>query len=324
MDYRVLITEPIVSSVIDRLSGRYEVVVGKRGDFVDEVSLVNAIPTFDALLPMLSAPITAEVIAAGDRLKVIANHAVGYNNIDLEAAKRAGVKVANTPDVLTESSADCTMALMLSAARHICEAQQFLHDGKFDGWDPLGFLGLELNGKTLGILGMGRIGTAVARRARAFGMDIIYHNRSRVDDQTEQELDAEWVPDIETLAERSDVLSLNCPLTDETHHIINEAILDRMPDHALLINTARGPVVDEAALAEALHGGILGGAGIDVFEEEPEVHPRLLTAPRCVLTPHIASATDETREAIGMLAADAVIGVLEGKPEREIPNLIRF
>lgn len=324
MDYRVLITEPVVPTVIEKLSDRYEVVVGKRGDFSDEVSLKNAIPTFDAVLPMLSSPITARVIQAGKRLKVIANHAVGYNNIDLDAAKKAGVKVANTPDVLTESSADCAMALLLSVARKLCEAEQFLREGRFDGWDPLGFLGLELNGKTLGVLGMGRIGTAVARRADAFGMDILYHNRKRVDDQTEQELKAEYVTDVGILAERSDVLSLNCPLTDETHHIINEAILDRMPDHALLINTARGPVVDESALAEALHNGQIGGAGIDVFEEEPEVHPRLLSAPNCVLTPHIASATHETREAIGMLAANAIIGVLEGRPDHEIPNLIQL
>ncbi|MFH5834015.1 2-hydroxyacid dehydrogenase [Halalkalibaculum sp. DA384] len=323
MSYRILITEPIVDSVIEKLEEHYEVVVGTRGQYSDEETLVQAIPEFDALLPMLSCPVTERVLRAGSRLKIVANHAVGYNNIDVEAARQKGVKVANTPGVLSESSADCAMALMLAVARKIVDAQQFLYDGKFDGWDPLAFLGMELNDKTLGIFGMGRIGTAVARRARAFGMHITYHNRSRVDEETEQKLEAEFIPELDTLVEQADVLSLNCPLTDETHHAIDAGILERMPDHALLINTARGPVVDEAALAEALHNGTIGGAGLDVFEEEPEVHPDLLSAPNCVLTPHIASATHETRKAIGMLAANAIIGVLEGTPDEEIPNLIQ-
>lgn len=324
MAKRVLITEPIVDSVIQHLRDHYEVVVGKRAEFSNEEALIEAVPGFDALLPMLSCPITANVLSAGDKLKIVANHAVGYNNIDLDAVRNAGIKVANTPDVLTESTADCAMALLLSTARKIVEAQDFLLDGKFDGWDPLGFLGMELNGKTLGILGMGRIGTAVARRAKAFGMDIIYHNRSRVDQETEQQLEAELISDIETLAKRADIISINCPLTDDTYHAIDAAILNLMPEHAIIVNTARGPVIDEAALAEALHNGTIGGAGLDVFEEEPEVHPRLKSAPNCVLTPHIGSATHETREAIGMLAANAIIGVLEGKPDEKIPNLINL
>ncbi|MDX1637468.1 MAG: D-glycerate dehydrogenase [Balneolaceae bacterium] len=322
MSYRVLITEPIVPSVIEKLQDHYEVVVGERGEFTSEEVLIEAIPEFDALLPMLSCPVTKNVITAGNRLKIVANHAVGYNNIDVEAAAKAGVKVANTPDVLTESSADCAMALLLTVARKIVDARQYIYDGKFDGWDPLGFLGMELNGKTLGVFGMGRIGTAVARRARAFGMNITYHNRSRVDAETEEELQAEYVDELRTLVKNADVLSLNCPLTDETHHAIDAGMLQLMPDHALLINTARGPVVDEAALASALHNKEIGGAGLDVFEEEPEIHPDLMTAPNCVITPHIASATHETRKAIGMLAANAIIAVLEGTPDKKIPNLI--
>lgn len=324
MAYRILITEPIIETVIEKLRKHFEVDVGKRGDFNTEQQLLEVIPDYHGLLPMLSNPITDTVIEAGSKLKIIANHAVGYNNIDLEAAKREGVKVANTPDVLTDSTADCTMALLLATARKIFEAQQYLREGKFDGWEPLGFLGMELTGKTLGVLAMGRIGTAVARRAKAFGMNILYHNRSRVSEELEKELEAEYSDNVQDLARQSDVLTLHCPLTEETHHIIDKKILAMMPGHALIINTARGPVIDEAALAEALHNDIIAGAGLDVFEEEPDVHPRLLTAPRCVLTPHIGSATYETREAIGMLAANAIIGVLEGKPDSEIPNLLQL
>ncbi len=324
MAQRVLITEPIVDSVIERLEEHFTVEVGERGDYDTEQQLVEAIPSYHALLPMLSNPVTSEVIKAGQNLSIIANHAVGYNNIDLEAAARHGVKVANTPEVLTESSADCTMALLLAAARKICEAQRYLREGHFEGWEPLGFLGMELNGRTLGIVGMGRIGTAVARRAKAFGMNILYHNRNRVDRSIEQELDADYVGDISGLARRSDVLSLHCPLTEETRHLVSAGILDIMPQHALLVNTSRGPVVDEEALAEALHSGTIAGAGLDVFEKEPEVHPRLLSAPNCVLTPHIASATRQTREAIGMLAADAIIGVLGDRDLTDIPNLIQL
>ena len=324
MAYRVLITEPIIESVVERLQQHFNVEVGERGTYNSEAALAGAVADVDALMPMLSNPVTKKVIEAGKGLKVIANHAVGYNNIDLEAAGNAGIKVANTPGVLTESTADCTIALMLAAARNICDAQQYLYKGKFEGWEPLGFLGMELNGKKLGILGMGRIGTAVARRARGFGLSILYHNRNRVENSLEQELGATYVDSVEKLAGSSDILSINCPLTEDTHHMIDEDILHIMPDHALIINTARGPVIDEAALARALHEHQIGGAGLDVFEDEPDIHPGLMSAPNCVLTPHIGSATRETREAIGMLAADAIIGVLEGKPDAEIPNLIQL
>lgn len=324
MAYRVLITEPILDAVIQKLKEHFQVDVGTRGDFNAEEHLIEVIPGYDALLPMLSNPVTKNVIEAGENLKVIANHAVGYNNIDLEAAKNNNVKVANTPGVLTESSADCTLALLLATARKICEAQQYLRNGNFEGWDPLGFLGMELNGNTLGIVGMGRIGTAVARRAKAFGMNIAYKNRSPVSSELETELDPTYIKSVKELARRSDILSLHCPLTEETHHLIDTEILAALPDHAIIINTARGAVIDEAALAEALHNKSIAGAGLDVFEEEPKVHPELLSAPNCVITPHIASATLQSRRAIGMLAANAIIGVLQGKPDSEIPNLIQL
>ncbi|MDZ7658879.1 D-glycerate dehydrogenase [Fodinibius sp.] len=323
MSKRILITEPIIPSVINKLEKRYQVDIGERGIYNNEQALIDDIPAYDALLPMLSNPITEKVIAAGANLKIIANHAVGYNNIDLEAARKHDVAVANTPDVLTDSCAEFTIGLMLAVSRRLVEAQKYLLDGKFDNWEPLGFLGKELNGSTLGIIGMGRIGTGVARRAKALGMDIIYHNRSKVNPDLEQELDAKYCSTVQELVSQSDIITLHCPLTDETHHLINEEILSLMSDDTILINTSRGPVVDEEALAHALHNGSIGGAGLDVFENEPELHPKLKTAPNCIRTPHIASASFQTREAIGMLAADAIIGILEGRPASEIPNLIQ-
>ncbi|SMO60898.1 2-hydroxyacid dehydrogenase [Fodinibius sediminis] len=322
MNKRVLVTEPIIPSVIDTLKEHFEVEVGERGTYNDEQALIDAIPEYDALLPMLSNPVTVDVINAGKNLKIIANHAVGYNNIDVEAAHRQNVHVANTPGVLSDSCAEFTMALMLAVGRRLYEAQRHLQDGNFDGWDPLGFLGMELQGSRLGIIGMGRIGQAVARRARALGMEILYHNRSRLAADIEDPLSAEYCEEVADLARRADVLTLHCPLTEETTHLIDNRILSIMGEDTILINTARGPVVDEAALAEALHEGKIGGAGIDVFEKEPEVHPRLKTAPRCLLTPHIASASHKTREAIGMLAANAIIGILQGASPSDIPNLI--
>ena len=323
MSKRILITEPIIPSVIDKLEKRYQVDVGERGTYNDEQALVNDIRAYDALLPMLSNPITGKVIAAGENLDIIANHAVGYNNIDLEAAQKHDVAVANTPGVLTDSCAEFTIGLMLAVSRRLFEAQQYLLNGKFNDWEPLGFLGKELNGSTLGIIGMGRIGTGVARRAKALGMKVTYHNRNKVDPDLEQELDAQYCSTVQNLVSQSDIITLHCPLTDETHHLINEEILSLMPNDAILINTSRGPVVDEESLARALHNGSIGGAALDVFENEPELHPKLKTAPNCIRTPHIASASFQTREAIGMLAADAIIGILEGQPTSEIPNLIQ-
>ncbi len=323
MSQRVLVTEPIIPSVIDKLESHFQVDVGERGTYNDEEALIEAIPRYEAILPMLSNPITEQVIEAGENLKIIANHAVGYNNIDLEAADKHNVYVANTPGVLTDSCAEFTIGLMLAVSRRFFEAQRYLLNGKFNNWEPLGFLGKELNGSTLGIVGMGRIGTGVARRAKALGMDIQYHNRNRVDKETEQQLDATYCQELKTLIQDSDIISLHCPLTDETHHLIDEGALSLMDDDTILINTSRGPVVEEAALAEALHNETIGGAGLDVFEHEPDVHPRLQDAPNCLLTPHIASASYQTREAIGMLAANAIIGILQNQPASEIPNLIQ-
>lgn len=319
---RILVTEPIPSTVIDFLCSFGDVTVGKKGRYLQEKYLIEDIPGFNAALTMLSNPVTENVLKAATDLKVIANFAVGYNNIDFEIAKELDIKVANTPDVLTEACGDFAMALLMGTSRKFYQAEKYLREGKFEGWEPLGFLGPELRGKKLGIVGMGRIGQAFAKRAKAFGMQIQYFNRKRLHHQMETSLEAQWYDSVEALAMESDVLSLNCPLTPETYHLVDEVLLKKMPSHAILINISRGPVVDEAALAQALHDGEIAGAGLDVFEDEPVVHPNLLTAPNCTMLPHIASATFETREAIGMLAAKAIKQVLNGEPDSLIPNLI--
>lgn len=319
---KVLITEPIPSTVIDYLQDFGDVTIGDKGFYQKEDNLIAQIAPYDALLSMLSVPVTERVLKEGKNLKIVANFAVGYDNIDVPAARSLGIKVANTPDVLTEACGDYAMGLLLALSRKLKEAEQYLRDGKFKGWEPLGFLGMELRGRNLGIIGMGRIGQAFAHRARAFGMNIFYNNRSRLDENTENDLNATYIEDPNKLAEQCDVISLNCPLTESTHHLVDTEFLKRMPKHALLINISRGAVIDEAALAEALHNEVIAGSALDVFEKEPEVHPRLLTAPNTLLLPHIASATHRTREDIGMLAADAIISVLDGKDDSKIPNLI--
>lgn len=322
MKPRILIAEPVYKEIIEYLQPVADLDVEERGKCKDTSYLKGIIGEYDAVISMLSTPMNSEVLSAGKKLKIVANYAVGYDNIDVKTATELGIKVANTPDVLTDATADIAMSLLLTVTRKICEAQEFLRDGHFDGWDPLGFLGMGLNGKTMGIIGMGRIGQAVAKRAGGFGMEIIYHNRNRLDHKIEDELNARFYPDVSELIRQSDVLSLNCPLTPDTRHLINAERLKSMRKHAVLINTARGPVVDEEALAEALINGEIGGAGLDVFEMEPTVHPKLLEAPNCVLLPHIGSATYEARLKMGHLAADAIIEILNGKPANQIPNLL--
>ena len=319
---RVLVTEPQPGKGIDLLKARYDVTVGERGEFDSEERLMDVIGSYDALLSCLSTPVTGDVLRAGKKLRIVSNYAVGYNNIDVETARELGILVSNTPDVLTEATADCAFALLLSVARRVREAEDSLRAGEFDGWHPFGFLGTELSGKSAGIYGMGRIGRAFARRARGFGMKILYHNLEQLDPEDEKKFQATWVDSLDELVRASDVLSLHCPLTPETRHAINKERLAMMKKDAILINTARGPVIDEAELAAALHENRIGGAGLDVFEMEPKVHPDLLTAPSCVLLPHIASATRETRARMSALAASSIISHLEGKPDHAIPTLV--
>jgi glyoxylate reductase len=317
---RVLITEPIVDSAIKKLESHFEVSIGERGEFDTEQTLSKAAEEFDAILTMLSNPVTENVLEAGkNKLKIVANYAVGYNNIDTDAAARLGIHVSNTPDVLTESTAEIALSLLLSTARRTREAEISLRNGQFNGWEPNGFIGIELYGAAAGIIGLGRIGQAFARRVKACGMKIHYYGRNRIEPEIEDELNATFHSSLDDMLQEIDALSVHCPLTNETHHLIGKHELNLMPSHAVLINTARGPIVDESALAEALHNASIGGAGLDVFENEPEIHPRLLDAPNTVLLPHIGSATEKSRKAMGSLAADAIISIMHGTRP---PNLV--
>jgi glyoxylate reductase len=260
-----------------------------------------------ALICLLTDRVDAEVLDAAKDLRVVANIAVGYNNIDVDVCRARGLIVTNTPDVLTNACADFTWALILGITRRIGEAERQLRRGEWKGWALNHMLGMELRGKRLGLVGVGRIGRAVAERAPAFGMNVVYHARRPVD------MAAEYLP-LDRLLATADVVSLHCPLTPETHHLIDQKALTKMKRTAYLINTARGPVVDEAALAWGLQQRLIAGAALDVYEKEPEVHPDLLGLENVMLIPHIASATTETRTAMADLAVSNVLAVLNGAP----------
>jgi glyoxylate reductase len=261
---------------------------------------------------MISEAVDEELLAACPDLKVASNVAVGFNNIDVAAATRHGVVVTNTPDVLTETTADFAWTLLMAIARRVVEADRYVRDGKFDEWKNMLLLGGDIHGKTLGIVGFGRIGRAMARRARGFGMRVFYQDAMAADPAAERELHASRT-DIATLLKESDFVTLHTPLLPETRHLINAQSLKTMKKTAYLINASRGPVVDEAALAQALKEGWIAGAGIDVFEDEPTVHPGLLGLPNAVLSPHIGSASWETRLRMANLAVDNCLAVLEGR-----------
>lgn len=268
--------------------------------------------TADAVVTLLTDRVDDAFLDAAPNVRVVANVAVGYNNIDVPACAARGVVVTNTPDVLTDATADLAMALTLMITRRLGEGERLIRSGEPWKWGMFMMLGAALQGRRLGIVGMGAIGEAFARRASAFGMSVVYHNRRAVDAATEAALGAELVG-LHELLETSDVVSLNCPYTEATHHLIDAAALDRMQTGAYLINTARGPIVDEEALVDALREGRIAGAGLDVFEHEPEVHPGLLDLDNVVLVPHLGSATVETRSAMAELAAQNVVAVLAGR-----------
>lgn len=297
MRYTVVLTAEFPPIATSLLSPHFDVVAHPTEHDRSEEDVATLLAEADAAIVLLSDPITRHVLESNPNLRIVSNFAVGYNNIDLAAARELGVTVTNTPGVLTEATADLTMALILGVTRRIVESDADVRTTGRCEWEPLAFLGAGLQGKRLGIIGMGRIGSAVATRARAFGMDVIGVRRG---------------DSLDELLATSDVVSLHVPLSHETHHLIDAAALAKMKPNAYLINTSRGPLVDEEALCDALESGTIRGAGLDVYEHEPRVNLRLLPMKNVVLLPHIGSATEETRNAMARIAATNVVLFLGG------------
>ncbi|CAB3794785.1 Glyoxylate/hydroxypyruvate reductase B [Paraburkholderia caffeinitolerans] len=317
---KILVARPIFPDVIDRLKQYFDV-DWNNGETLSADALKARLADKDGALTM-GEPIDAAVLAAAPRLRVVSNMAVGYNNFDMPAFNAANVLGTNTPDVLNETTADFGWALMMAAARRMTESEHFLRAGKWSKWSFDMFLGADIHGSTLGVIGMGRIGQAIARRARGFNMRVIYHNRSRVAPEIEAELNAEYRSK-EALLKEADHVVLVLPYVPANHHTIGAAELALMKPTATLTNIARGGIVDDAALAEALRTRQIAAAGLDVFEGEPSVHPALLTVDNVVLTPHIASASEGTRRAMANLAAENLIAALgEGPRAGQPPNPI--
>jgi glyoxylate reductase len=316
---RVFVSAPLPGDAVERLAAAgHEAVVGAPGEGVYGEAFAGGAAAFDALITMLTDRVDAALLARAPGVRVVANFAVGVDNVDLDAARGRGVVVTNTPGVLTEATADLAFGLLLAAARRIVEGDRMIRAGDFVGWAPTLLVGKRVSGATLGIIGMGRIGQALARRARGFGMHVGYTQPRRLDEPIERALGATWM-DVDALFARSDFVSLHCPLTPATRKIASRARLSAMPKGSILVNTARGACVDEDALADALERGPLAAAGLDVFEDEPVVPPRLIALPNVVLAPHIGSADGPTRRAMMAMAVENVIAVLAGS---EVQNRV--
>jgi gluconate 2-dehydrogenase len=313
MKPRVLVARQIFPQVVERLRAHFEVEINDQPVDWPREELIRRLQGKQGVFVAASEPIDATLVATCPDLRAVCSMAVGYNNIDVAACTARGIVVTNAPDVLTETTADFGFALMMATARRIAESEHFLRSGQWQRWSHDFFCGADVHGSTLGILGMGRIGQAIARRgALGFGMQVIYHNRSRLDPAQEAPIGARWV-DKATLLAEADHLVLVVPYSASSHHAIGAAELAQMKPTATLTNIARGGVVDDTALAQALAERRIAAAGLDVFEGEPRVHPALLALPNVVLTPHIASASLPTRTKMALLAADNLIAVLSGR-----------
>ncbi len=299
----LLITRRLTDAVQARAAHDYAVILNDDDQVFTREELIRRCQDVDAVLPCHSEHFSAEVIAQlPERLKIIANHSVGVDHVDLDAARERGIVVTNTPDVLSDATAEIAMLCMLGAARRGAEGDAMIRAGKWDFWSPAFMVGRQVTGKRFGVLGMGRVGLVTAERARGFGMEVHYHNRKRLPQELEK--GAIFHPTLEGLLAVSDVLSLHCPSTPDTRHVINARTLAMLPDRAILVNTARGGLVDEAALIAALESGKLFAAGLDVFEAEPGGNPAIAALRNVFLLPHIGSATEETRDAMGFRALD--------------------
>ena len=318
MKPRVLVTREVFDETLEYLRGYCDVHANQQDIALTPEEMRNRAADKDGIVCSLTDRIDAQVIAGCEKLKVVANIAVGYNNIDVAACTERGVMVTNTPGVLDDSTADLAWTLMLGTARRITEVERRVRNGEWTGWRLKQWLGTDVHHATLGIVGMGRIGQAIARRAAGFEMRVIYHNRKRIAADIEQRLGAAWAS-LDDLLRQADFIVLQVPYTPETHHLIGAAELAKMKPGAILINSTRGGVVDDAALVEALKAGTIRGAGLDVFENEPRLHPDFLELDNVVLAPHVGSSTEATRRAMAMTAAENAVAALTGATP---PNLL--
>lgn len=318
---RVIATRRLPEGVERQFAARFDFTPGPAEALLGGEALDAALREAEVLVTTLSDRISAACLeAAGERLRLLANFGAGVDHIDVAAAARHGIAVTNTPDVATEDTADVTMVLILAVTRRLPEAFTLLQSGEWDGWSPDLLLGGRIAGRNLAILGMGRIGQAVARRAAAFGMTIGYHNRNRLPMEVEEVLGARWWSSLDQMIAQADVLSINCPHTPATYHLVNARRIALMKPGAVVVNTSRGEVIDENALTRALRAGEIGGAGLDVFEKRREINPRLRALPNVVLLPHMGSATVEGRLAMGERVIANIAALAEGAP---LPDLVR-
>lgn len=324
----VVVTRKLPAVVETRMRELFDARLNIDDTPLSQAALVEAVKTADVLVPTVTDRIDAGIIAqAGDQLRLIANFGNGVDNIDVASAVQRGITVTNTPGVLTNDTADMTIALILAVARRISEGARIISDDEWGGWSPTWMLGRRITGKRLGIVGMGRIGQAVAKRAAAFGLSIHYHNRRRVDARIEEALDATYWDSLDQMLARMDIVSINCPHTPATYHLLSARRLKLMKPDAILVNTARGEIVDETALARMLEAGELAGAGLDVFEHEPAVNPRLLKLARShkiVVLPHMGSATHEGRADMGEKVIVNIKTFMDGHkpPDRVLPSML--
>jgi len=309
---KALVTHTLLPEAMDFLAQHVNFEIGAEQDVLPKPDLIRKVRDKEGILSLLTVDIDRDVMDAAPRLKIIANCAAGYDNIDIDHAKQKGILVTNTPGVLTETTADLTWALILAVARKIPQADRFTKSGAFTGWKLDLFLGQEVTGKRLGIIGLGRIGKAVAERATGFKMDVVYYDHRRLSAEEEKAIGASYQP-LHELLRTSDIVSVHASMTEGAHHLLSRDKLGLMKREAILINAARGPIVDEEALADALGSGKIWGAGLDVYEREPAVEERLLRLDNVVLLPHVGSATYETRLKMAIMAATNLVAVLRGE-----------
>ena len=325
MKPKIILTRRLTDSVETRMRELFNAKLNQTDQPFTQEQLIHAVETADVLVPTVTDSLNASVIEkAGPHLRLIASFGTGVDHIDVEAARQKGITVTNTPGVLSEDTADVAMALILAVPRRIVQGDIKIRSGQWDGWSPTGMLGHRINGKRLGIIGMGSIGQAIARRAKAFGMSIHYHNRKAVHPSIETELEATYWETIDQMLPRVDIISINCPSTPATHHLLNKERLSLLSPHSYLVNTGRGDVIDEMALIELLKEKKIAGAGLDVYEHEPVVSLALIELPNVVLLPHIGSSTIEGRHAMGDKVIINIQTFLDGHtpPDRVVPAML--